>query len=67
MHRPAYVRWATSYLNHRADTEEAVDDAYLSGPHRDWAAHIDTVEQQTVPLPTDITGLIDHPPGHTRR
>ncbi|MFP1629756.1 RNA polymerase sigma factor [Streptomyces sp. 5K101] len=28
MHRPAYVRWATSYLNNRADAEEAVDGAF---------------------------------------
>ncbi|WP_327352336.1 RNA polymerase sigma factor [Streptomyces sp. NBC_01304] len=28
MHRPAYVRWAHSYLGHRADAEEAVDGAF---------------------------------------
>lgn len=27
-HRPAYLRWATTYLNHRADAEEAVDAAF---------------------------------------
>ncbi|MGW0828623.1 sigma-70 family RNA polymerase sigma factor [Streptomyces sp. NPDC002845] len=28
MHRPAYVRWAKTYLNNRADAEEAVDWAF---------------------------------------
>ncbi|WP_306819976.1 sigma-70 family RNA polymerase sigma factor [Streptomyces sp. DSM 40750] len=28
MHRPAYVRWARTYLNNRADAEEAVDCAF---------------------------------------
>ncbi|WP_438297691.1 sigma-70 family RNA polymerase sigma factor [Streptomyces sp. HUAS TT7] len=28
MHRAAYVRWAYSYLGHRADAEEAVDAAF---------------------------------------
>ncbi len=28
MHRPAYVRWAQTYLNNRADAEEAVDCAF---------------------------------------
>ncbi|MFI2214908.1 RNA polymerase sigma factor [Streptomyces sp. NPDC020141] len=27
-HRPAYLRWAETYLNHRADAEEAVDAAF---------------------------------------
>ncbi|WP_329127171.1 hypothetical protein [Streptomyces sp. NBC_01465] len=28
MHRPTYLRWAETYLNHRADAEEAVDAAF---------------------------------------
>lgn len=28
MHRPAYVRWAKTYLNNQADAEEAVDCAF---------------------------------------
>lgn len=28
MHRPAYVRWAKTYLNNKADAEEAVDWAF---------------------------------------
>lgn len=28
MHRPAYVRWAKTYLNNQADAEEAVDWAF---------------------------------------
>ncbi|MGW0704091.1 hypothetical protein ACWD0A_33325 [Streptomyces sp. NPDC002867] len=43
----------------RLGDEDDLDDADLSGPYRDWAAHIDAVEQQTVPLPADVTDLID--------
>lgn len=28
MHRPAYVRWAKTYLNNKADAEDAVDAAF---------------------------------------
>ncbi|SEE24036.1 hypothetical protein [Streptomyces sp. TLI_105] len=34
-------------------------DAYdVSGPERDWEAHLDDVAARTVPLPGDVTGLL---------
>ncbi|MBV9022983.1 MAG: hypothetical protein JO362_04065 [Streptomycetaceae bacterium] len=39
--------------------ERRLYDLDTSSPHHDWIEHIRTVEHQTVPLPTELTDLID--------
>jgi hypothetical protein len=63
--RAAYLRGACS-CGWRGDDRYPIDwdvdrrDHDDSGPYEDWERHIEDVESRSIPLPTELDGLIEH-------